>query len=81
MDIVKLSNFKIGQYGNIVGYSLYVDEKLKRRRLELGFCLGTKIRILYVSVFNKVALVEINGYVLSIRKNILKNIYVEVVNA
>lgn len=78
MEMVKLNALKIGECGIISSYSSMIDAKLKRRLLELGFCLGTKIRILNVSLLNKVALVELNGYVLSVRKNLLKNINVGV---
>ena len=78
MEMVKLNTLKIGECGVIASYSSMLNSKLKRRLLELGFCLGTTIRILNVSILNKVALVELNGYVLSVRKNLLKNIFVGV---
>lgn len=78
MKMVKLNGLKIGQDGIIKSYSSTLDQKLKRRLLELGFCLKSKIKILNFSLLKKVALVEINGYVLSVRRNLLKNIIVEV---
>jgi len=48
-----------------------------RRFLELGFSRGEKIKIVSTSLQKKVFLVEIRGYLLSVRTELLKKVVVE----
>ncbi len=53
------------------------EEKVVRRFMELGIFSGQKLYILNKSPLKKVFLVEIRGYVLSIKSTLLSGIMVE----
>ena len=53
------------------------EEKVVRRLFELGLFSGQKLYILNKSPLKKVFLVEIRGYVLSIKSTLLSGIMVE----
>lgn len=53
------------------------EEKVVRRLFELGLLSGQKLYILNKSPLKKVFLVEIRGYVLSIKSTLLSGIMVE----
>ena len=53
------------------------NEKVARRFLELGLIKGQAIKILNTSILKKVFLVEIRGYILSIKADLLSYILVE----
>lgn len=65
-----LSELKIGHEGKIIGFNPACPTKIKRRLLDLGFIEGTKIRLVRKSMLNKVVLLELRGYVLSLQKKI-----------
>ena len=69
-----LSNLKIGESGIILGYMDGLQQKVKRRLLELGFVKCARVRLENVSFLKEVLLVEVNGYLLSVRKNIASKI-------
>lgn len=54
-----------------------LSTSLTRRLCELGFIKGQKIKLIKKSLLGKVFLVEIRGYILSLRRNIIASIYVE----
>ncbi|MBE5746381.1 MAG: ferrous iron transport protein A [Clostridiales bacterium] len=60
------------------GYITHVEgnSKIKTRLLELGFTKGTLIRILNVSSLKKSYLIEIRGFILALRYDVVKNIFV-----
>lgn len=60
----------------IKGFEGKVDGVL-RRFFELGFSQGEKVRIVSTSLQKKVFLVEIRGYLLSVRSELLKKVVVE----
>lgn len=66
----KLINAKINKLHIIKGISQNAPLKIKRRILELGFTQGQKVKILRKSVLGKAYLIEIRGFVLTIRKDI-----------
>ncbi len=68
---------KINEYHKIIGLSKKAPLKIKRRLLELGFTIGTSSRILRKSLLGRAYLVELRGFTLSMRKNILEYILVE----
>ena len=72
-----LSDIKVGQTAKIDHIDEKMEEKLCRRLLELGFVFKTEIKVANLSFFGEVSLVEINGYLLSIRKSIAEKIIVE----
>lgn len=65
-----LSELKLGQEGRIEAFSEKCPIKIKRRLLDLGFTTGTKVRLVRKSILNKVVLLELRGYVLSLQKKI-----------
>jgi len=60
----------------IVGYVGETDAVL-RRLLELGFTVGQKAKVVSKSLAKKVFLIEIRGYLVSIRADLLSRIEVE----
>ena len=44
--------------------------KIKRRLLELGFTPGVKVKLVRKSLIGQAYLIEIRGFLLSVRKNI-----------
>ena len=45
--------------------------------MELGFSRGEKVKVVFSSLANKVFLIEIRGYVLSVRRSLLERVMVE----
>ena len=60
----------------ISGFSGEVDN-ISRRFMELGLVEGEKIRICGKSLQKKVFLIEVRGYLLSVRASLLKKVQVE----
>ncbi len=52
-------------------------DRILRRFLELGFARGEKVKIVALSLARKVALIEIRGYILSVRRKLLERVVVE----
>ncbi len=73
-----LSNLKVGQSAKVIGINL---DKLEIRRhlLDMGITRGTKILIKKVAPFGDPVDIELRGYELCIRKEEMKNIYVEII--
>ena len=69
-----LSALKIGESGKILGYIDGLDYDVKRRLLELGFTLGAVVKVSSISFLGDVLLFELNGYLMSLRKNIASKI-------
>lgn len=73
--MISLSQGKIG-----VRYKIdLIDDlpfKIKRRLYELGFLSGQVLKISRVSLLKKAYLIEIDGYTLTLRRNILDEIKV-----
>lgn len=59
----------------IVGFSANCDNVL-RRFMELGFTVGERVKIVATSLQKKVFLIEIRGYLLSIRASLLDRVQV-----
>ena len=72
-----LSEIKRDSQAKVIGFSPNCSYKIKRRLLELGFFNGTMITLSQRSFLNEVLLVELNGYLISLRADIAKNIIVE----
>lgn len=71
-----LDKAKKGEICKIVGFNGQFD-RILRRFLELGLSRGQKVRIVSTSLQNKVVLIEIRGYVLSVRRNLLDRVVVK----
>ncbi len=59
----------------IVGFSSENDVVL-RRFMELGFTVGERVKIVATSLQKKVFLIELRGYLLSVRAGLLSRIKV-----
>ncbi len=75
-----LSDAKKGSTVKLIGFNKSASKKTKRRLLELGFLQNSIIKLDQISFLNEVLLVELNGYLISLRKDIAKNIVVEMQN-
>ena len=72
----KMSDLKIGQIGKIINLS--ADVHIKRRLLELGLITGQIVKVLSISPLKNSYLIALKSYSLCLRRNILKNIEVEI---
>lgn len=68
-NIINLSNLNSGESGYITNIS--GNLKLKTRLMELGFTKGTLVKILNISSLKQSYLIEIRGYILALRKNVI----------
>lgn len=74
---VMLSQVKKGQSVVVK----YIDgDELKSKLLELGITTGCKLRYLYAAPFGDPMAVDIDGFVLSLRKSEAQLIHVEAAN-
>ena len=73
--MMTLNRAKINQNYKVVGFD--GNDQIMRRFLELGFSVGEKIKIVSTSLQKKVLLIEIRGYLLSVRAELLSRIFVE----
>ena len=76
-EINTLNSLKINSKATIIGYDKSIDIKTKRRMLELGFVNGKTIMLGSKSFLGDVLLIEINGYLLSLRADIAKHILIK----
>ena len=70
-----LNECKKNRVYKISGFVGEVDGVL-RRFLELGFGLGQRVKIVSTSLQKKVFLIEVRGYVLSVRASLLSKVTV-----
>ena len=68
----KLSDLKVGEYGTVV--SLDIDEKIKRRLLDIGLVPGTKVECLLKSPLGEPKAYNIRGCILALRSEDTKKI-------
>lgn len=61
----------------ICGYKADDNDPILRRFLELGFSVGEKVKIVSTSLQKKVFLVQIRGYLLSVRASLLAKVQVK----
>jgi len=69
-----MQNIKLNVDYVIVGFNEYINLKLKRRLLELGFVINSKIKVINKSFLKKVYLIELNNCLISLRTNIVNQI-------
>ncbi len=67
---------KVNENYKIVGFNGKFDS-VCRRFVELGFSVGEKVKIVSTSLQKKVFLIEIRGYLLSVRASLLEKVRVE----
>ena len=72
-----LLDIKIGQYVKLKSYKMDTPIKIKRRLLDLGFTEGQKLRTIRKSLLGKTYMLELRGFTLTLRKDILSFILVE----
>ena len=66
-----------GSVYEIVGFS-DGQEAVLRRFFELGFVQGERVKVVSTSLQKKVFLVEIHGYLLSVRASLLSCVQVKI---
>ncbi len=71
-----LDKAKKGECLKIVAF-VGEEDRIFRRFLELGFSRGEKVKVVFSSLANKVFLIEIRGYILSVRKDLLERVVVQ----
>lgn len=76
-ETLDLSTAKINCEYFIVGYKTHVAFNIKRRLLELGLTAGTKVTLHQKSFLNEVLLIELNGYMLSLRSSVAKHVLIK----
>lgn len=74
MIMMSLKDGKCGVCYKIVGFE---EGELLQRFWELGFTVGQKVKIVSMSILKKVFLLEIRGYILSVRASLLSCVKVE----
>lgn len=74
-SITSLNNLPLNQIG-IIEY-IHSSSNIKRRLLDLGIIKGTKIKPLFISPFGDPIAFEIRGYLLALRNEDLKDIYIK----
>ena len=72
-----LSDLHIGQRAKVIGIRMNKPE-LRRHLLDMGITKGTEILIKKVAPMGDPVDIELRGYELCIRKEEMKNIYVEI---
>lgn len=72
-----LLDVKQGIYCTINQISEYSPPQIKRRLLDLGFTHGQNVRIIGQSLLKKAYLIELRGYILTLRKDIVSYILIE----
>ena len=65
-----LSDLREGDVATIVGYKSGMEEKVKRRALELGFTICQEVRLEKKSMLSDVLLFNLRGYLISLRRDI-----------
>ena len=75
--LLPLNKLKIGECGIVKDISLPKNE-IRRRLLDMGITIGSKIKIKLKSPLGDPFCCEIKDYELCLRKSILKMIYVQV---
>lgn len=71
-----MNECKEKSYYKISGFCGEVDD-IARRFMELGLVIGEKVKICGKSLQKKVFLIEVRGYLLSIRASLLQRVQVE----
>ena len=76
MNMMTLDKAKRGKNYQILGFT-GGDSAILRRFFELGFIAGEHVKIVSTSLQKKVFLIEIRGYLLSVRTNLLSCVQVK----
>lgn len=72
-----LNEIKNGECVIVLGVGIDLNDKIKRRLLELGFLKNTQVMLSQKSFLSEVLLLELNGYTISLRSDIAKYIKVD----
>lgn len=65
-----LKNAKTGKFYTIKNLSEFASDKIVRRLFDLGFTPMQKIKLVRKSLIGKTFLVEVRGYILSMRASV-----------
>ncbi len=74
--MITLDQLKVGEIGIVKSIS---DEEIKRRFLDIGLLVGTKVECVLESPFHNPKAYLIKGAMIAIRISDAKNIWVEVI--
>ena len=77
MEDFFLPQAKLGIRYTIVKVSDFLSTKNKMRLLELGFLQNRHITLIRKSILKKTLLVEISGYVLSLRSDVAQGVIIK----
>lgn len=72
-----LTNIKLNKYYKVSGFDKSLDYKICRRFCDFGITKGEKIKVKEKSLLRRVLLIEIRGYILSIKSSLARYILVE----
>lgn len=72
-----LSEIKENQSAEIINTCLELGSGVRRRIGNLGFVIGTKVKVLKVSLKKRTMLLELRGYVLTMETGICSKIKVK----
>ena len=72
-----LATAKINKTYEVIDIDENYNIKYGRRLAEIGFVSGEKIKIIRKSIFGKTFLVSVNGFVISLRKDIAMHIKIK----
>lgn len=71
-----LLSVKFGEYVNVDSFDKSTPLKIKRRLLDLGFTKNQRIRTLRKSLIGEAYMVELRGFILTLRRDIVSYILV-----
>ena len=75
--MLNVLSVKTGEQREVKEISSDAPFKIKRRLLELGFTKKTKVKVHRKSLLGQAYMVELRGFILSMKKDILRFILVE----
>ncbi|MCI9063377.1 MAG: ferrous iron transport protein A [Clostridia bacterium] len=75
---ITLDKLKVGQSCQVKSIDIIEKEK-KRHLLDMGLTRGVKIKIKRIAPMGDPVSIELRGYILSVSKQDLENIWVEII--
>lgn len=72
-----LTEIKMNYYYKVIGFDKELEYKICRRFCDFGITKGERIKVKAKSLLKRVLLIEIRGYILSIKSSLAKYILVE----
>lgn len=72
--MINLSNAKCNKSYVISGYEDFLPTKILRRLCDLGLTAGQTVKVTSKSLLKKALLIEVRGYLLSLKADIAKGV-------